>query len=751
MDNAVHGIEVDIAKADESLKRAKGVVRPSDDPEKQQDTANNQTQIDAPQIQITIDENGTIIGIEEKMTSFQNAYTAWNENRDQMTSNLNEEGEDNDVVFDNVTDYNHLEDNFALSDGNSLSVNVERVENANVETQSEPKIEKDMFCCNICNKILTRQYYLTSHTVAVHSIGCIDCNIVNYETEAWKAGVKANDKRHLACSGCGKQLVLHSRFGSEKKNAPADHKRTRQGGGFQITTNGLYMCTECGKMSLGKTDCEQHQLIHTASKPSTCHLCGQSYQAKLSLRKHLKLVHKIMMKKGDLIDIVEEASEIPHNKDGGDDGDDDAAIDNETSVDYEDDYNVQDDDEFAASNDDEGNVTQAKGAAQSESIIQTKESEQQEKYTYDCQICGRQMANEYNFRGHLVATHTIGCLDCFTVNAELEPWSENMKAQDKREIPCSGCSKTLVLWTQLGYNENRTKLGGGWKKLDNGMYLCIECGKLFLRRVDCRDHQTTHKETQYYTCKICKKKYSFHTSLRVHMRDVHGIQLKKAADREVTDNNVDLEEIALDVKEKVVPSASNIGAVSDIWSDEWGAEKDEPVDFDLDEYVEYALGGELPKKEKTKIVYGGEKYECTLCSKFFGTDHQFKKHLKRAHGEYKVRCNVCKKNFREQKDLDGHYFNIHKIMCLSCYTVNSETDPWPDEDYASATRYVTCTGCSKTIKLTNKPGPKTVKTTKGGGMFKKLPEKGHGCLECGKVFLSPFRCKRHKSVHTKQK
>ena len=57
-----------------------------------------------------------------------------------------------------------------------------------------------------------------------------------------------------------------------------------------------------------------------------------------------------------------------------------------------------------------------------------------------------------------------------------------MKAQDKREIVCTGCNKTLTLWTRLGNKGkgNASKHGGGWRKLDNGMYICTECGKLFL-------------------------------------------------------------------------------------------------------------------------------------------------------------------------------------------------------------------------------------------------------------------------------
>ena len=743
VDNTVHEVDVDLTLIEESITCGKTDRVTLSDTGKQLDDAKCLTQIATPQIHISIDENGIITAVEEKiitvaeMNALQNLNTTLDESNEEIACELNEEGENDNFVFDNVVDYD-LDDtcsNFALPDGNSFSEDGARVDIGKAD-EIESVSKKDNFPCSICGKNLTSEYFLKGHVVALHSIGCVDCNIVNYETKAWKEGLKASDKRKIACTGCNKSLVIRSHFGYQRKDILGKLKRTQNGGGVQRTTDGLYMCIECGKMTFGKLECEQHQIIHKGTKPSVCHICGQAYTAESSLRKHLKGVHRIMMKKGDLIEVIDENPIEKSENSEHDDADDDAAVDYDNAADYAE-YNDTQYDDNTACFDAKGNV------------IRTKACVQPERKTYDCKLCGKQMATEYTFRGHIVAVHTIGCLDCFTVNVESEPWSEDMKAQDKREISCTGCNKTLILWTQLGYKDNRTKLGGGWKKLDNGMYICTECGKLFSKKTDCRDHQISHKETQYYTCKICKKKYAFITTLRHHLKEVHGKRLKKAADRDEIDNNVDLEEVALCVKEKVAPSTINIGASQETLLNDLGAERGRSVGFDLDKYVSFALGADLQKKEKTKAVFGGEKYECTECSKFFGTNSQFKKHLKAVHGDFESECNICKKGFRRKSEMEGHKFQLHKIMCLSCLTVNSETEPWPDADFASATRCLTCTGCMKSLKLTNKPGPKTVKTTKGGGMFKKLPGRGYGCMECGKVLLVPNQCERHRSVHMK--
>ena len=136
-----------------------------------------------------------------------------------------------------------------------------------------------------------------------------------------------------------------------------------------------------------------------------------------SLRKHLKVVHSIVMKKGALIERVDkngfEKSEITENADAG--GDDDGVADDDNDPDYEDSDDNHDDDD-AYNDHDYTTYYDAKGRA-----IKT-EAIQPERETYDCKICGRKIMSEYNFKGHMVAIHTIWCLDCFTVNVEKEPW-----------------------------------------------------------------------------------------------------------------------------------------------------------------------------------------------------------------------------------------------------------------------------------------------------------------------------------------
>lgn len=359
-------------------------------------------------------------------------------------------------------------------------------------------------------------------------------------------------------------------------------------------------------------------------------------------------------------------------------------MENESDPDYRPESDLEDD--FM-----NGEISENEQVAEKESV----------KQTVECDICKKKLSTHLSLKSHVVSVHTKKCHSCSTTNVEKEPWAENVKASDKREIKCTSCNETLTLHTEVGRKKS-TKGGGGMIRLADSIYMCTECNKLFLQKDSCIQHQSVHKEKKDCICDICGGTFAAIPSLRRHVKGVHGKS---------------------------------------------GKANKEDTDFDEDvSYNKYKKRKADRKMKKDKAK--NQNYECTECNRHYDTQLKFRKHLYVRHG-FKSECNICHKTFTRKDSLEEHMVIRHTMLCLECLTVNTETEPWP-ENAKHNTRSLSCSKCQNVLTMINKPGPRTIKSTREGGMFRKVDGK-FACMECGKMFTKKSNCEKHQPLHMKIK
>lgn len=319
--------------------------------------------------------------------------------------------------------------------------------------------------------------------------------------------------------------------------------------------------------------------------------------------------------------------------------------------------------------------------------------------TIECDICKKKLRTQLNLKSHIVAVHTKKCHSCSTINVEKEPWAEGVRASDERGITCTSCNESLTLLSKVGVTKT-TKDGGGMIRLADSMYMCTECDKLFLQKESCIMHQSVHKETKGSICDICGGGFANIISLRQHLKAVHG-KLGK------------------------------------------GTEEDTDSDEDI-LYNMYKERNIATKKKKDKAK--SQSYECSECNRHYDSRLKFRTHLKTCHRGFQSECNICRKKFIRKTYVQEHMIVKHTVQCLKCLTVNTETEPWPENANLNKTRELFCSKCENILTLNSKPGPRKIKSTREGGMFRKV-DGAFACMVCGRMFRKKSSCDKHQPLH----
>ena len=348
---------------------------------------------------------------------------------------------------------------------------------------------------------------------------------------------------------------------------------------------------------------------------------------------------------------------------------------------------------------------------------------------YTCYICRKTLTRLNYLKGHIISNHAKQCLDCFTISVETDPWSKNIKASDDRDIDCTGCGKVLTHKVKPG-NQYSTKNGGGFTETESGIFVCTECGKLFARKEDVMHHQSIHKVTKDWVCHLCAKLFSSSISLDHHVKIKHDVEVEHAQS-DVDDEPSDYYDEDINV------TATNQSRSYEV----------------LAKYTDAREMCAIPPKRRIdrKQNRKDQAYECSECKKVYPSRRQFQIHLRSVHKESRYGCDICKKRFKMNNQLNDHKAQQHSLQCLTCLTVNFETEPLPETATIMDTRQIICTGCGTILELSSKPGPRFKKTTQFGGAFRKTPNGYFACTECGKICCRPSKCEAHKLQHLAEK
>ncbi|XP_062978519.1 zinc finger protein with KRAB and SCAN domains 7-like isoform X2 [Elgaria multicarinata webbii] len=243
------------------------------------------------------------------------------------------------------------------------------------------------------------------------------------------------------CSNCGKSSVLGKQermhMGMKPSKCSESEKGSPQPSELQ-TGEKPYTCTDCGKNFSFRSSLVRHQRLHTGEKPYKCLDCGKNFSQSSNLLNHQRI----------------HTGEKPYScSDCG------------------------------------------KSFSNSSSLTSHERTHRGEK-PYKCSSCGKNFSCNSVLRIH-ERIHTgekpYECLECG-------------KSFSRREF-------------LIGHQRTHT----GEKP-----YECTECGKSFSQRSNLINHQRSHTGEKPFECSDCGKRFSHKASLLKHERNhVHGPKMGK--------------------------------------------------------------------------------------------------------------------------------------------------------------------------------------------------------------------------------
>ncbi|XP_068627282.1 uncharacterized protein [Battus philenor] len=143
-----------------------------------------------------------------------------------------------------------------------------------------------------------------------------------------------------------------------------------------------------------------------------------------------------------------------------------------------------------------------------------------------CVECGKVFSSKKTYRYHLNVLHKgqnrYPCPRC----GKVYQWKSNLgrhmrshKARDSGELHCSPCDK---LFASVATYRQHLRVSRRHVPETEFSFSCDECGKKFVNKTRLRDHvDWEHLKKIKFRCHICNKPYKCHTSLYVHMQNVH--------------------------------------------------------------------------------------------------------------------------------------------------------------------------------------------------------------------------------------
>ncbi|KPJ00864.1 Zinc finger protein 37-like [Papilio xuthus] len=143
-----------------------------------------------------------------------------------------------------------------------------------------------------------------------------------------------------------------------------------------------------------------------------------------------------------------------------------------------------------------------------------------------CVECGKMFSSKKTYRYHLNVLHKgenrYPCPRC----GKVYQWKSNLgrhmrshKARDSGELHCSPCGK---LFASVATYRQHLRVSRRHVPETEFSFTCDECGKKFVSKTRLRDHiDWEHLHNIKFRCHLCNKAYKCHTSLYVHLQNVH--------------------------------------------------------------------------------------------------------------------------------------------------------------------------------------------------------------------------------------
>ncbi|XP_049884195.1 zinc finger protein 99-like isoform X2 [Pectinophora gossypiella] len=144
----------------------------------------------------------------------------------------------------------------------------------------------------------------------------------------------------------------------------------------------------------------------------------------------------------------------------------------------------------------------------------------------ECIECGKVFSSRKTLRYHLNVIHNGNnshpcprCDKVFQWKSNLWRHLRSHKARETGELYCETCDKRFA--SLATYKQH---LAVSKQHVSEGEYSfsCSDCGKKFVNKTRLRDHiDWEHLQKIKFRCQLCNKPFKCHTSLYVHMKNVH--------------------------------------------------------------------------------------------------------------------------------------------------------------------------------------------------------------------------------------
>ena len=251
--------------------------------------------------------------------------------------------------------------------------------------------------------------------------------------------------------------------------------------------------------------------------------------------------------------------------------------------------------------------------------------------------------------------------------------------------------------------------------------ICVDCGKNFEDRIRLAKHkEDAHSGRQF--CTLCSLEFSMKSSLRRHMKEIHGNHEKvimckycgKTMSREEGLRNheqrCNVETIR---KKRTIEKKFDCKYCEKKFSSRKAANLHNKIKHVVDLNTGYVIVNKeptlevkefickvcpVPKKFTTKsnlkthmiIKHNGRKDQikfgdsfinlteeeiqnqeskvamCEICEEQFSCDKDLRGHLKDVHNEVKISCKTCGKEFKNSQHLGSHVYSVHRTPSLMC-------------------------------------------------------------------------------------